>query len=140
MCHTYAELETLCDTRTLLEECVYVAPTRFTPAHTTCAYMSATNMIVNPNPEPTKADTWADIRGTLAELATDATDIDELIGRTTEIAYSLGARQPEQMRYPWRIPQRLPYEVRELLQTYLPAAELLFRVRLEWLVALVPDH
>ncbi len=58
MCHTYAELETLCDTRSLLEECVYVAPTRFMPDHTTCVYMSATNMIVNPDPEPTTADTW----------------------------------------------------------------------------------
>jgi hypothetical protein len=140
MCHTYTELEALCDTRSLLEECVYVAPARFTPDHTTCAFTSATNMIVNPDPEPTKADAWTDIRGALTELAANASDIDELIGRTTEIAYSLGARQPRQMRYPWRLPQRLPYEARTLLESYLPAAELLFRARLEWLVALVPGQ
>jgi len=140
MCHTYTELEMLCDTRSLLEQCVYVAPDRFTPDHTTCAFTSATNMIVNPDPEPTEADNWSDIRGTLAELAFNATGIDDLIGRTTEVAYSLGARRPEQMRYPWRIPQRLPSEVRSVFQTYLPAAEFLFRARLEWLVALLPDH
>lgn len=42
------------------------------------------------------------------------------------------------MRYPWRVPRGLPYETRALVQTYLPAAELLFRARLEWLVALLP--
>lgn len=140
MCHTYADLETLCDKRRLLDECVYVAPARFAPAHTTCAYTSATNMIVNPDPEPTKADTWSDTRGTLAELASNATGIDELVERTTEVAYSLGARRPEQMPYPWRVPRNLPYEVRAVLQAYLPAAELLFRARLEWLVAVVPDR
>ena len=138
ICHTYTELEALCDARGLLEECVYVAPTRFAPAHTTCAYTNATNMIVNPDPEATKADTWSDIRDALGELAIAATDIDDLVGRTAEVAFSLGARRPDQMRYPWRVPRGLPYETRTLIQTYLPAAELLFRARLEWLVALVP--
>lgn len=140
ICHTYAKLEALCDSSALLEECVYVAPTRFAPDHTTCAYTSATSMIVNPDPEPTSADTWSDVHGTLAEMATNATDIDELIGRTGEVARALGARQPDQLRYPWRLPRRLTPETRTLLQSYLPVAELLFRNRLEWLVAIAPDE
>lgn len=140
MCHTYTDLETLCDTRSLLEECVYVPPSRFAPAHTTCAFTNATSMIVNPDPEPAKAEAWTDVRGTLAELASNASDIDGLLERTTEVAYSLGARRPEQMPYPWRLPRDLPYEVRTQLQSYLPVAELLYRARLEWLVALIPDR
>jgi hypothetical protein len=139
ICHTYARLEQLCDSRGLLEECVYVPPTHFTPAHTTCAYTSSTNMIVNPDPEVTNADRWSDVRDALTELMIDATSVDELIARTAEVAYSLGARLPEQLRYPWRIPQRLPPETRTLLQSVVPAAELLFRARLDWVVALAPD-
>jgi hypothetical protein len=138
ICHTYDKLESLCDSRGLLEECVYVAPTRFRPDHTTCAFTSPKNMIVNPDPEPTRADAWTDIRETLAALSLGATDVVELIGRTNELAYSLGARRPDQMRYPWRLQQRLPPEARAILQAYLPAAELFFRARLDWLVALVP--
>jgi hypothetical protein len=138
ICHTYDKLESLCDSRGLLEECVYVAPTRFQPNHTTCAYTSPTNMIVNPGPEETRADTWTDIRGALADLSPGAVDVEELIGRTTELAYSLGARSVNQMRYPWRLSRRLPSEARGTLQNYLPAAELFFRTGLDWLVALVP--
>lgn len=140
MCHTYTELETLSDTRSLLEKCVYVAPERFIPDHTTCAFTSATNMIVNPDPEQTNADTWAAVRDALADLSTDAINVDQLIERTTEVAYSLGARRARQMRYPWRLTQRLPYETRTLLESYLPAAEFLFRSRVEWLVALAPEQ
>lgn len=139
ICHLYDELEAHCDSRTLLEQCVYVAPSRFAPAHTTCIFTSPANAMVNPDPESVKVDSWTQLQGRIADMVADAVDIEELLERTLELAYSLGARQPSELRYPWRLPQALPSEVRSVLELYLPAMDLMFRARLNWLVALVPE-
>lgn len=140
LCHRYTELETLCHHRQLLEHCVYVAPTSFAPGHTTCAFTSPTSLLVNPDPERARADDWGDVLSALSESARQARDIDDLIFGAAELAQSLGARRYEDLGYPWRISQRGPYEDRRLLQSYATAAELFFRLRVRWLVALSSER
>lgn len=138
--HRYDVIENQCDSRELLENCVFVRPAHFSPAHTTCAYTTPSNAIVNPDPEFVRLEDWPRIATTISDLMASSSDIPTLIAQASEALTTLGPRQIENQRYPWRLPRNLPGEAGSLLQSYILIAEWMFRANVTWLVALQPTQ
>lgn len=140
-CDDYATLEAWSDARTLVRNCVFVAPSKFEPEHVLCAFSRAqADPITNPEPESISGTGYATFQSELSELLAYQADIAETV---SELAAACREIDPDSdvLSYPWRRrPQGMDEETAAFLADYSVAAQFMFRRNIAWLVGISTDR